>query len=175
MGWFNKISTSFLGAPSLRGLKLYNPEKMESLDNVYRSKDFPHVYLGGAEDLERVKELAGSVCSVIDVSQNLPEYKTWDDESRERIKPIFDSLVNQVANEITSKTCPIFVHCQVGMNRSAAVLASAISDLTGRHVFDVLKEMKSQRGVISPHDIYLYLASLHSSPEEQEEAKLLAI
>ena len=173
MSWLTKMRMR--GEPSMKGQQFWTPETVGVFDQwgrpaLYQSKDFPHVFLGGEDDINRVDDISRiPVCEVIDASI-LPEPKIWDEETYQAIKPMFKDVVKRIINAITSLTCPIFVHCKAGMNRSVSTLATAISELTGRSVLDVVREMKQQRANVSPHDPYLYLA-VDSSSHESEETK----
>ena len=155
------------GQTSLRGLEFYNPESVGTFDRIYQSQDYPNVFLGGQDDLNQLPRPA---CQIFDVSKTLPEPKEWTELTFEQVKPQFDDLVQKLTNVISTTDCPVFVHCIAGQNRSPAVLASALSKLTGRGVLDILREMKQQRANIGPHDPYLYLAT-NSSPYENEAIK----
>jgi len=153
--------------------RYYNPKEVGGFD-VYRSSDFPNVFLGGQHDQDRVEELAGQICQTFDC-RDLPEIqgKTsyWTQQQYLSVKTRFDKKVNKLINTITSnKNCPVFVHCALGANRSVAVLAAALCELTGKSVNSILGEMRSQRALVSPQDPY-YLMALERSTGDNESFK----
>ena len=167
MNWFKKAQ-SFYGSPSMEGLSFYAPEKSGEFDNVYQSSDFPHVFLGGKNDIEKAQQMTNEpICRVIDVSKHLPEHRVWNQQEYQKTKKTLIKLINVVAATITSYSCPIYIHCQLGANRSVSVVAAAIAKLTGRSVMDVLSEIKTQRGMAGPDDAYLNMISQHFEPNEE--------
>jgi len=172
MSWFKK-ATSFQGSPSLEGLQFYQPEQIGEFEGIYQSPDFPNVFLGGKEDLQRVKEMNNSpICRIIDVSRYLPEFPNWTQQLYDKYRITMMSIINNVASTIQNTRCPIFVHCEMGANRSVSVLAAAIAKLTGRSVMDILREIKSQRGIAAPHDVYLHMISQNFEPDEKIREKV---
>lgn len=172
--WLTKCCTRYRGHPSEVGMNFYMPPQIGYPTTVYQSDDLPWVFLGSAEtsDLEEVRQIAGQpICMRIDLTdQNteylpgpvqkipFPELNIWDDQSYQSIHRQFTTTVNNIVRIITSKRCPIYVHCSMGANRSVSILAAALSQITGKSVFNVLKEMKSKRGLVSPHDAYIMMA-----------------
>ena len=173
MTWFSRLAQSYSGDVSPQLLTHYAPEHapithVDDITKIYQSKDFPHVFLGSADDLGEVQNLIDeSVCRIVDVSKNLPEHPVWNIEDYQQVNTIFVKLVNQLARIIASTKCPIYVHCKLGANRSVAVLAGAIAKLTGRPVFDVLKEIKTQRGIVAPQDAYIDMLMQNFDGNEQ--------
>lgn len=170
MNWLQKIAAKFRGQQSLEGLAVYNPQEFGAFGGIYRSKDFPNVFLGSAEkeDFLAAERIAGQpICRKIDVT-NLPEYHIWGEKEQEETQPQFDYTANQLAEIIRTTNCPIYVHCRAGMNRSVSVLAGAISKLTGRKIADVLREIKSQRGQAHPDDAYLHMLTNYAPHDDIE-------
>lgn len=177
MNWLQKIC-AYRGEASPRGLQFYMPETIGPFGSIYQSSDFPHVFLGSSDpdDIKEAETIAGQpICFRFDVAavQNrhlphadfetyLPEYSVWGKREQRRIQPKLKKTIDTLANIISTKSCPIYVHCSAGMNRSVAVLAGAISKLTNRSIESILKEIKSKRGSTSPHDSYLYMLSRQS-------------
>lgn len=175
--WLQKIC-AYRGESTSRGLQFYQPEISGPITSVYQSVDFPNVFLGSSdpEDIKEAEQLAGQkICFRFDVAavQNqhlpradfetyLPEYSIWGEEEQQKTQPKFNQAIETLAHIIATRKCPIYVHCAAGINRSASVLAGAISKLTGRSVQNILKEIKSRRGIVSPHDSYLYMLSRFS-------------
>lgn len=151
-----------------------NPEYVPNID-VYQSSDFPHVFLGGADDLDEAEQMAGQkMCQIVDC-RDLPEIgdndqHSWDFPFYTTVKHKFDNKVEQVVNLIQTSDCPVFVHCALGANRSVSVLAAALSILTGKSLDSVLTEMKNARSFVNPQDPY-YLMALEQSPYESPDFK----
>ena len=171
MSWLQRIAqkfenTDFWGRSFLRD----NPDFVGDLD-VYQSPDFPHVFLGGENDLEDAEAKAGqSMCEIVDC-RDLPEIgaenPSWDFAFYTTAKAKFDQKVKYVVSLIQSSNCPIFVHCAAGANRSVSVLAAALSLLTNRSIDDILANMKQSRMMVAPQDPY-YLMALDHSPDSAE-------
>lgn len=51
----------------------------------------------------------------------------------------------------------VFLHCMCGVNRSAAVAATAVAAATGEDVIDVLIRMSKQRPEVCPDEAYIIL------------------
>jgi hypothetical protein len=141
---------------------------------IYRSPDFPNVFLGGYYETDDAANVAGqALCQVFDC-RDLPEIGSdsdfWDMSKYEQIKEKFDNKVTQLISLIQTKNCPIYVHCALGANRSVSVLAAALSKLTGKRLDQVLGEMKQARSVVSPQDPY-YLMALDHSPNDPAQFK----
>lgn len=144
---------------------------------IYQSPDFPHVFLGGGieeDDMTKVEQMAGQpICMRINLSSSdtvfeTKKYEKADmriplpddpDSLPEELKPqwqdIFNRTVDQAARIIENTQCPIYFHCALGANRSVSVLASALSQLTGRPFEQIVSEMKSIRQVVHPHEQYI--------------------
>lgn len=144
--------------------------------DVYQSPDFPHVFLGGDDELEEAEAKAGQpVCKVIDC-RDLPELDAteespipaWDYSTYLSVQSHFNKKVQTVIQAIESLNCPIYVHCAMGANRSVSVLSAALSSLTNRSVDDILTEMKKVRGAVSPQDPFYLMALDFSSPETSD-------
>lgn len=149
---------------------LSHPEHAGNME-VYQSPDFPHVFLGGEYDLEEAELKAGRpICKRIDC-RKLPEltsdHPSWDYGEYSVAKLKFDKKVAETVNAIRSLSCPIFIHCALGANRSVSVLATALSKLTGKSVDSLFAEMKESREVVSPQDPY-YLMALESTSGKSE-------
>lgn len=144
-------------------------------ESIYQSPDFPHVFLGAAEedDIRSVEEKAGKpVCIRIDLRGFGVDERTFSEDvpSPQMRVPLpddptktpdmkewqtkFNQTVDQLASIISSNQCPIYVHCSAGMNRSVATLGAALSKLTGRDFQDILSEMKMLRPMINPNTTY---------------------
>jgi len=90
----------------------------------------------------------------------------------------FKMAVNVLANIIhhraqlpPEKQEPIYIHCNLGQNRSPAVLAAVLAALKGKPVDDVLKDIASQRSLIRPSDFNYWLAS-GADPQIADELDL---
>lgn len=183
--WLQKICTTFEGGSTPRSWGFYMPKEIGEPEAIYQSKDVPWVFLGSADndDLMRVQKMSGRpVCMRIDLTDQdtshmpapsqkipFPEFPVWTDPAYRDTQVRFNKAVDSVVGVIKNHQCPIYVHCSAGANRSVSVLASALSHITGRSVFDIIKEMKTRRGVVSPHDAYLMMAVDYSkNPEDQK-------
>lgn len=161
------IDTQFWG----RQYRRQNPDYVPQLD-VYQSRDFPHVFLGGEDDLDKAQQKAGQpICKVVDC-RDLPEIDAtdWDYPEYLAAQQSFNAKVQNTMRIISSSQCPVFVYCALGANRSVAVLASALAQLTGRSIHELLNEMKQVRMFVAPQDPY-YLMALQESPQESPEFK----
>lgn len=172
--WFKKIAQTFTDT-SYWGRKFINqnPQFQGQLD-VYQSQDFPHVFLGGQDELDDViAKTNQEVCAIIDC-RDLPEISPddlyWDYDKYNQVKQQFDRKVQQVIAQIQGNQCPVYVHCAAGINRSVAVLAAALSSLTGKNVDSLLAEMKKSRMIINPQDPY-YLMATEASPHATSTQK----
>ena len=173
MSWLVRVSqryedTGYWGRNFLRS----NPDFAGGME-VYQSPDFPHVFLGGEDDLEEAEAKAGQpICKTVDC-RDLPEISaenpSWDYGFYSTVKFKFDQKVDYLANLIQSTNCPIFVYCAAGANRSVSVLASALSKLTNQSIDAILADMKSSRVVANPQDPY-YLMALEESPGDAPES-----
>ena len=171
MSWFSKISVNISGPIQLppltkdQFLDTYNEIlHYGPSSNVYKPNDiFECVFLGGADDIQRASEISGGFApeNIIDV-RSLPELPTWNSEDFVNIGPSFQSFADIVLNKLTSGECPIYVHCAVGANRSASVLAAVLSRITSRPLLDVISEMKEQRSDVAPDTAYYLLAYMYS-------------
>lgn len=170
MSWLQRIAQRFVDT-GYWGQQFHheNPQFIPQFD-IYQSSDFPHVFLGGADDLDEAQSLAGQpICKIVDC-RDLPEVgreASWDYSEYLAAKTQFDAKVRNVIRIISSTQCPIFIHCALGANRSVSVLAAALSQLTGKSVHQILGEMKQVRSLVSPQDPY-YLMALEHSPESPE-------
>lgn len=169
MSWLQQIAQRFENT-SYWGRRFHqdNPDFAGDFD-VYQSADFPHVFLGGANDINDAEKKAGqSMCKIVDC-RDLPEIDaenpSWDFGFYTTVKAKFDQKVEHVVSLIQSTKCPIFVHCAAGINRSVAVLAAALSLLTNKSIDTILADMKNSRMVVAPQDPY-YLMALETSPSE---------
>lgn len=188
--WIEKLSFEIPGNSVYFPNNIVNRQPQLKVDKnteigIYRSKDFPHVFLGAGfdtTDIRKAEEMAGAkVCARIDVTSAeapddmpphsiktpLPEYHTWSEEQYNATQLEFNRTADQLCQVIMSTQCPVFVHCSAGINRSVSILSAAISKLTNRPLDDVLNEIKSQRFNVSPHDAY-YLMALEYSPADDE-------
>lgn len=172
MEWLRKLSQSFFDTQFwAHQFRKENPEYEPRFD-VYQSSDFPHVFLGGEDDLAEAEAKAGQpICQIVDL-RDLPEINesAWDYATFTTVQKSFDSKVNDLVQKITNTDCPIFVHCALGANRSAAVLAAALAQLTNKPLNTILSEMKQVRSFVGPQDPY-YLMALQQSPSETPEFK----
>lgn len=181
LNWLTKLSISFPGKPTETTWKYYNDAGTNfdgDPEQIYQSRDLPWVFLGSADnsDIQKVQSITGKpVCMRLDLTDAdtsdlpqpaqkipFPEHETWDEGSFDLVSKQFNNTVEQLINMINRK-CPIYVHCSAGVNRSVSVLAAAISRITNRSVFDILREMKSTRGIIGPHDAYVMMAIQNSN------------
>jgi hypothetical protein len=170
MSWLRQIAqrfenTSYWGRSFLQE----NPDFVGGYD-VYQSPNFPHVFLGGEDDLDEAEAKAGqSMCKIVDC-RDLPEIDaentSWDFDFYSTVKFQFDKKVEHVVSLIQSANCPIFVHCAAGINRSVSVLAAALAILTNQSIDTILADMKKSRMMVGPQDPY-YLMALEASPSEQ--------
>jgi len=174
MSWLQRIAqryedTKYWG----RSFRQQNPDFAGGFE-VYQSPHFPHVFLGGEQELDEAEEKAGQpMCKIVDC-RDLPEIDaenpSWDYGFYATVKAKFDKKVKQLAGTIQSADCPIYVHCAMGANRSVSVLAAAISLLTNQPIDTILSDMKQSRMVVNPQDPY-YLMALEESPAESPEFK----
>ncbi|KKK59964.1 hypothetical protein LCGC14_3029110, partial [marine sediment metagenome] len=171
MPWLRRLAQSFFDTQFWgHQFRKTNPDYEPQFD-VFQSPDFPHVFLGGEDDLEEAETKAGqSMCKIVDC-RDLPEIsQSWDYATFLMVQRDFDSKVQDLIQKITTIKCPIFVHCAVGANRSVSVLAAALTQLTGKSLDQVLSEMKQVRAFVGPQDPY-YLMALQQSPSETPEFK----
>lgn len=172
MLWLRKITQRFFDTQYWSNqYREKNPDYQPQF-NVFQSSDFPHVFLGGEDDLQEAEQMAGQpICKVVDC-RDLPEIDqtAWDYPEFLMVQRDFDAKVKDLIQKISNTSCPIFVHCALGANRSVAVLASALTQLTGKSVNQVLSEMKQVRAFVGPQDPY-YLMALQQSPSETPEFK----
>lgn len=178
--WFQKFCTRYRGYHTDNVVRRYMPENIGEMEEVYQSSDLPWVFLGGADrsEMQQAEQLAGQpICARIDVTDAdtrhlpepltqkipFPEFKIWDDQSYSETKNLFNKTVDMVTQTISSRRCPIYIHCSAGANRSVSILAAAISRITGKSIFEILREMKSKRGIVSPHDVYVMMAVENST------------
>ncbi len=172
MAWLRKLSQSFSDTQFWGNEFLENNPEYQPRFDVYQSPDFPHVFLGGENDLEEAEALAGQpICKIVDC-RDMPEIEesSWDYATFTTVQTQFDSKVNDLVQKITTTDCPIFVHCAMGANRSVSVLAAALAQLTGKPLNTILSDMKQVRSFVSPQDPY-YLMALQQSPSETPEFK----
>lgn len=185
MSWIKKLAFRLDGKSTYFGQNVKDPRGVIDRNtpiNVYRSIDFPHVFLGGADidDISDVEQMAGAkICARIDVTDAevsrmlpphtiktpLPEHRQWDEQKYNAAQEQFNQTADQLCQIITANHCPIYVHCSAGVNRSVSILSAALSKLTNRPLNDILTEMRTQRFHISPHDAY-YLMALEYSPAD---------
>ncbi len=170
--WLRKLAQSFFDTQYWSNqYRAKNPGYQPQF-NVFQSSDFPHVFLGGEDDRQEAEQMAGQpICKVVDC-RDLPEIDqaAWDYPEFLTVQREFDVKVKDLIQKISTTDCPIFVHCALGANRSVAVLASALTQLTGKPVNQVLSEMKQVRAFVGPQDPY-YLMALQQSPSETPEHK----
>ena len=162
-----------------------------SPDAVYRSPEFPHVFLGAADeaDIQTVEKITGRpVCIRVDLRSEsnkernfpagikppqmrvpLPDEPGQEPATMEYWRNEFEATVNQLAEIIASNDCPIYVHCSAGMNRSVATLSAALAKLTGRGFTDVLKERKELRPMSHPNAVYRSWGEQVTQENRQEE------
>ncbi len=172
MEWLRRLSQSFLDTQYWgKKFRKDNPGYQPQFE-VYQSADFPHVFLGGEDDFEEAQARAGQpFCKIVDC-RDLPEINesSWDYATFTTVQKNFDSKVNDLVQKISTTDCPIFVHCALGANRSVAVLAAALAQLTGKPLNSILSEMKQVRSYVNPQDPY-YLMALQQSPSETPQFK----
>ena len=170
--WLRRIAQRFFDTQYWGNqFREQNPDYQPQF-NVFQSPDFPHVFLGGEDDLQEAEQMAGQpMCKVVDC-RDLPEIDqaAWDYPEFVTVQREFDAKVNDLIQKISTTDCPIFVHCALGANRSVAVLASALTQLTGKPVNQVLSDMKQVRAFVGPQDPY-YLMALQQSPSETPQHK----
>lgn len=181
MSWL-KRAARYQGKASPFMRQYYMPARPGMPENVYQCPEAPWVFLGSADpaDIQRAELMAGRpICLRVDLTDKniplpgpsikipLPELRVWDEQSYESVQQEFNRAASRLALIIQSRQCPIYVHCTMGMNRSVSVLSSALTQITGRPLFDIMKAMKAQRGIIGPHDAYLMMA-LDFSRNEQD-------
>lgn len=167
--WLKKLCQQLLGKPSQQTMQYYLPQTYTSVNDIFQSSDFPHVFLGGQDDLEDVQKLAGQMpCQIFDC-RDLPEMSLWQYNDFLNVQQKFDAKVNQLGQIILTTKCPVFVHCAAGVNRSVSVLSAAISELTSKPLNSVLSEIKSKRYMIGPDDPYYLMALEHCSQTSQTE------
>jgi len=190
MNWLQKVA-AFLGTPRLtpgRYTPQFSVHDETSLTDIYRSRDFPWVFLGSADldDLVTVERITGKpICFRFDLTDKdtskLPapsvkvpfhEPKVWSNDFYNQTQQLFNQTADRLVSVIRARRCPIYVHCSGGINRSVSILAAALTKLTNRSLNDILREMKSYRGVISPDDPY-YLLALEYSPNDSVYDKQL--
>ena len=181
MSWL-KRATRYTGRSSPYMEGYYMPKQIGRPDTIYQCPEAPWVFLGGADldDIRAAEQMAGQpICLRVDVTDKnttelpgpvikipLPEFRTWSGAQYEAVQQDFQEAASRLAQVIQSRRCPIFVHCSAGANRSVSVLAAALTQITGRPVFDILREMKSVRGLVHPHDPYVMMALDYSQSEE---------
>ena len=185
--WLTKICNRYRGKEFPLSVNYYLPQKIGPAENIYQSPDFNWVFLGSAEqdDLKKVQQISGRpVCVRLDLTDKdtshlprngikipFPEFNTWTEPQYDQVQHVFNETVDFLSQLITqNRHCPIYVHCSAGMNRSVAILASALANLTGRPLNTILSEMKSIRGIILPHDVY-YMMALENSQSDSPETK----
>lgn len=182
-----KQAATYRGQPSMDAFQEYRPESPSyEPGEIYRSKDYPHVFLGSAEwgDMERAARMAGIHpedflrfdVAAHETPGGLPD-PYYSAELREQdmgegdyrqAQGRFNAAADALVQTIQSSNRPIYVHCVAGANRSASVLAAALARLTGRGIRDVLKEMKQARMEIAPHDTYFLMAAEYSQHEDDQ-------
>ncbi len=166
MSWLLKLSQRYTGDNWWgRNWFAQNADQMVNYD-VFRSPRYPNVFMGGKDDKAEVAALAGQpICMTINC-MDLPEVdprQGMDDQEYEAVKSLFDQKVIETMSAIATASCPVFVHCANGANRSPSVLAAALSRLTGESVDDLLSEMKTQRAYVNPQDAFHDMAVENSS------------
>lgn len=106
-------------------------------------------------------------------SAELPEAKSdtgnmMDENMYSLAQQQFNDTADILAKTIKSTNRPVYVHCALGMNRSAAVLAAALTKITNQSIVDILREMKGKRFVVAPHDAYFLMAVQYSQNEDED-------
>ncbi len=197
MNWLKK-AVKFRGRTSPKSIQWYRPPggfpKIDPRDprsdptNLYAwPPDNPRIFLGPADStrIKEVESITGQpVCRRIDVAfhenteipgtapasskYTLPEHENWSDPEIQQVWPEFKSAADDIVKTFQTTNCPIYVHCKAGINRSAAVLAAALTRITGQTLQQILMEMKSQRFIISPHDSYFAMAAMYSPSDSPE-------
>jgi protein-tyrosine phosphatase len=193
-----------MGSPTQESTRWYVPtdrnidEYQRALSDptrVYRSVDYPHVFLGGASmgDIQEAAKIAGigaedfirfNVAShdTHDLETYLPDayfsaklpeatpqtQGMMDETLYRQAQAEFNELADVLASTIMSTNHPIYVHCAMGVNRSASVLAAALTQITDKSVVEILGEMKRQRYVVAPHDAYFMMAVEYSKNDADE-------
>ncbi len=102
-----------------------------------------------------------------------PNTQVWSDAEYSEVQSRFNERAEQIANTIEhNQSCLIFVHCAAGVNRSPAILAAALSRITGKSIFEILRGMKEQRTLVSPTDAYIMMALEFSNhPDDQRQVQ----
>ena len=102
-----------------------------------------------------------------------PSTDSWSDAEFRRVQERFNERAEQIANTIEhNQTCLIYVHCAMGVNRSPAILAAALSRITGKSIFEILRSMREQRTFVAPTDPYIMMALEFSNhPEDQRQVQ----
>jgi hypothetical protein len=195
VSWLRRIGKTFYGEPTPATTELYRSQPGDPLA-IYQSPDFPHVFLGGADisDIQEAAQIAGipvngfrrfnvaaqdtkkeegQMGSVPFFSANLPEasHQTgglMDQWMYEAAQTEFNQIADTLAQAIISSNQPIYVHCHAGKNRSASVLAAALTAITNKSLVDILREMKEQRGMVAPHDAYFMMAAEYSKNDPDD-------
>lgn len=178
MNWlklFQKEERSYYGDTIYSPQYYWDKRKSKILGyEVYQAfAPYNHVFLGSSEDtdIDEVEFITGlPICKRLDV-RNMPEHNLWSEtEYNLVLNELFKPNVQNMINLITKNKCPVYIHCEYGISRSVSVLAAALSLLSKRDVNSILSEMKTQRGMVGPHDTY-YLMALETSgfPKETLE------
>ena len=168
--WLRKIAqnvsdTQYLSRQYLRQNPGFVPEFA-----VFQSSDFPHVFLGGEDDYAEAEVLAGQpICSAVDC-RNLPEISSSSESmDTSQVQPEFNALVADVISKIQDVDCPLFVYCEAGINRSVAVLSTAISQLTNKSFEEAFQEIKQARGVSGVQDPYYVLGLKYDGTSDSDQ------
>ncbi|KKN50719.1 hypothetical protein LCGC14_0629800 [marine sediment metagenome] len=189
MSWLVE-AVRFEGSHGGSSSQYYDVPDTHTFDQLYSwPQKNPVVFLGGNDkgDVEQVKAISGSFPCIrinvaaqepqfsynlppADISFTLPEFPTWDLQTYERTKNEFNKAVQTTVKAIQHSTpeCPLYIHCVAGINRSASVLAAALTEISGQPLINILRDMKTRRSIVSPHDAYFMMATDYSPADSPE-------
>jgi len=112
------------------------------------------VYIGDIQDGRTVDEAEWDItvitlCSVLDESHSLTEKNYIPLKDGENSNEKFANAIQLTTSKIRTET-PVLVHCNMGVSRSATILATAISVIYGKSFESALNDIRDVRPNINP-------------------------
>ena len=112
------------------------------------------VYIGDIQDGRTVDEAEWDItvitlCSVLDESHSLTEKSYIPLNDGENSNEKFNKAIQLTISKIQTET-PVLVHCNMGVSRSATILATAISVVYGKSFESSLNDIRDVRPNVNP-------------------------
>lgn len=146
--------------PHIQKCELCSVLKLTGTKCSHMNKIIPNLYLGASWNANNIRELMHyKIDTIVNVAYEIGCYYTdkfqyhryyWDDHESFQILDDLDLVVDQIYHDIKNGK-NVFVHCAMGISRSAAVIIAYLIKYENKNYEDAFVTVKKIRENINPN------------------------